>query len=49
MWLLVAVVGAMQNMANKSGKDIGSSPKSEDRYQDSDGNIYDSAGNRVPW
>jgi len=45
----VAVVGAMQNMVNNAGKDIGNSPKSKDRYQDSEGNIYDSAGNRVPW
>ena len=46
---MVVVVGAMQHMVDKGGRDIGYSPKSESRYRDVEGNLYDENGNRVPW
>jgi len=43
------IIGATQSMVNNAGKDIGNSPKSAARFQDSEGNLYDEDYNRIPY
>jgi len=45
----VAVVGVTWGMINKAGKDMFTGPKSNARFRDTDGNLFDEHGNRVPF
>ena len=45
----IAALGGVGKAIQQGGKDIGYSPQSTTRYQDSDGNLYDENKNRVPY